>query len=145
MKNKKYMVLLVDRQKVKFFTLIDGSVERIDEFKNGRVPQKVRVNEEHYYGRGDKILRHIEDHLHRHLALVSQKAAVFAETNHIGGIVIGSHKPLFLKIEKHLPQHLFKKVEGRFVTELKEPFNDILERAKRLIDQIEKQAKIAEK
>ncbi|MEX2007456.1 MAG: hypothetical protein WD992_01670 [Candidatus Levyibacteriota bacterium] len=145
MKNKKYMVLLVDRQKAKFFTLIDGSVERADEFKNGHVPQKVRANEEHYYGRSDKILRHIEDHLHRHLTLVSQKAAAFAKENHITGIVIGSHKPLFSKIEKHLPPHLSKKVKGRFVTELKEPFNDILKRAKRLIDQIEKQAKIAEK
>lgn len=137
---KTYMVLLVDRQKAKMFTLIDGSVERVEEIKDGHVPQKVKHGDDTWDAQ-NKIFRHIEDHLHRHLTLVSQKAAIFAKENHIAVIIIGSHKPLFSKIEKHLPYPLSQKVKGTFVTELKAPFNEVLKRAKRLIDQIEMKEK----
>jgi len=136
MKNKAYMVLLVDRKKAKLFTLVDGAVDRVEEFTNSHVPQKVKHGDDTWDAQ-NKIFRHIEDHLHRHLTLIVQQAKLYAAKSHISGIVIGSHGPLFPKIEKHLPYPLSGKVKGRFVTELKAPFNDILKRAKHLIDQIE--------
>lgn len=134
---KTYMVLLADRKRAKMFTLVDGMVGRKEEFRNGHVPQKVKHGDD-TWDAPDKIFRHIEDHLHRHLTLVGQHAFNFSKGDHIAGVIIGSHKPLFSKIEKHLPYPLSRKVKGRFVTELKAPFNEILKRAKRLIDQIEK-------
>lgn len=137
MKNKAYMVLLVDRQKAKMFTLTDGAVERVEELKKDHVPQKVKHGDDAWDAQ-DKIFRHIENHLHRHLTIVAQKASLYITKNNIAGIIIGSHKPLFSKIEKHLLYPLSRKIKGRFVTELKAPFNEILRRAKVLIDQIEK-------
>lgn len=136
MRPKTYMVLLVDRKKAKIFTLIDGMVDGYEEFAGEYVPQKVKHGDD-TWDAPDKIFRHIEDHLHRHLTLIFQKAVSFAQKNNIYGIVIGSHKPLFPKIKKHLPQLLSRKVKGEFVTELKAPFNDIVKRAKDLIDKIE--------
>ena len=136
MKNKTYMVLLVDRQKAKMFTLVDGAVGMVEEFKDGHVPQKVKHGDDTWDAQ-NKIFRHIEDHLHKHLVLISRKAAAFAKKNNITAVVIGSHKPLFSKIEKHLPYPLSQKIKGRFITELKAPFNEILNRAKLLVSQIE--------
>lgn len=138
MKNQTYMILLVDRQKAKMFTLVDGAVGQVEEFKDGHVPQKVKHGDDTWDAQ-DKIFRHIEDHLHRHLALIGKKAAAFAKENSITGVIIGSHKPLFLKIEKHLPYPLSLKVKGKFVTELKAPFNEILRRATHVIGEIEKE------
>lgn len=135
-RNNAYMVLLVDRKKAVMFTLFDGSVGKKDELIDGHVPQKVKHGDDTWDAQ-DKIFRHIEDHLHRHLKLVSEKTAAFAKENNISKIIIGSHKPLFSKIENHLPHPLSKKVKGKFITELKTPFNEILRRAKNLISELE--------
>jgi hypothetical protein len=57
--------------------------------------------------------------------------------NHIDGIIIGSHKPLFPKIKKLFSPPIERKIKGTFVTELKVPFNEILKRARRVISEIE--------
>lgn len=136
MKNKTYMVLLADRQKAKMFTFTDGVVGSTEGLRDGQVPQKVKHGDDTWDSQ-DKIFRHIEDHLHRHLLLIGQHANHFAQQNHISRIIIGSHKQLFSKIEKTLPYPLSRRVKGRFVTELKSPFHEITGRVKRLIDQIE--------
>lgn len=119
--------------------LLSGmAVERYREFAVNDVPQNVRVNEEKFYGRSDKIFRHIEDHLHRHLQRVAETAAMFAGKEKITGVVLGGHEQLFKKIKKHLPLHLARKVKGTFVTELKIPFNDILYKSKQVIKDLEK-------
>lgn len=133
-----YLVLLVDRKHARMFTLCDGIVGQEEESIVGDVPQKVKHGDDTWDAQ-DKIFRHIEDHLHRHLTIIFQKAALFAEEHHTTGIIIGSHKPLFSKIEKHLPYPLSQKVRGTFVTGLKAPFGEILQRAKRTIAQIEKE------
>lgn len=143
MKNKRYMILLVDRERTKMFTLINGVVDNSVEYKDGHVPQKVKHGDDTWDSQ-DKIFRHIEDHLHRHLALVAKRAAAFAKEYHITEVIIGSHKPLFSKIEEHLAYPLSERVKGKFVTELKAPFNEILRRTKRLINQIELEEKETE-
>lgn len=140
MRFKTYMVLLVDRQKAKMFILTNGTVANIVEIKDGHVPQKVKHGDDTWDAQ-NKIFRHIEDHLHRHLLLVGEKAAEFAGQNHVSRLIIGSHKALFSKVEKHLPTPLFKKVKGKFVTELKAPFNEILHRVLKKINEIENKKK----
>lgn len=118
------------------FTLIDGAVIEKIELKNDYVPQKVRHGDDTWDAQ-NKIFRHIEDHLHRHLAHVGKEAGFFAKLHKIDAIIIGSHKPLFSKIEKHLLYPLPEKVKGRFITELKVPFSEILARTTQLIKEIE--------
>lgn len=136
MSNKTYLVLLVDRVKAEFFTLLDGSVGSHELLKHDQVPQRVKHGSNTWDAQ-DKIMRHIEDHLRRHLRNIFQAVRSFTEKNHVDGIIIGSHKPLFSKIEKHLSYPLDRKIKGRFVTELKGPFNEVLKRAKKAISEVE--------
>jgi hypothetical protein len=136
MKGKTYMVLLVDRKQANMFSLLDGTVQEKKTLIDDQVPRKVKHGEEMWDAQ-DKIFRHIEEHLHRHLMLVCQQAAQFARDNNIHELIIGGHKPLFSKIEKHLPYPLCHYVKGKFVTELKAPFNKILNRAEECIAQLE--------
>lgn len=133
---KTYMILLVDRKQAKMFILREGSVGAREEFQNGDVPRKVKHGDD-TWDAPDKIFRHIEDHLHRHLKAIGEKASDFAKKYRVDAIIIGSHIPLFAKIEKHLPYPLPQKVRGRFITELKAPFGEILTRAEKKIKMIE--------
>lgn len=133
---KTYLVLLIDRKQAKFFTLSEGTVGAYSELIDKQVPQKVKHGDDTWDAQ-NKIFRHIEDHLHRHFLLIFKTVKSFINKNYIDAILIGSHKPLFSKIEKHIPYPLNQKIEGRFVTELKCPFNEILKRAKYVISQIE--------
>lgn len=135
-----YLVLLVDRKRARMFILRKGVVKQDEEIIIDSVPQKVKHGDDTWDAQ-DKIFRHIEDHLHRHLKLVAEKVSDFAKKKQLTGIVIGSHKPLFIKIEKHLQYPLNRKVKGKFVTELKAPFGEILKRAKRTIKEIEEREK----
>lgn len=141
MKNKKYMVLLVDRNRANMFTLLDGVVGKKEVLTDDDTPQKVKHGDDTWDSE-DKIFRHIEDHLHRHLQKVGKHAFTFAKENRTAGLIIGGHKPLFSKVEKNLPAALSKKVTGTFVTELKAPFGEILKRAKKCIDRIEREEEI---
>ena len=136
MKQKTYMVLLADRKRAQMFMLSNGVVGYSKEFINEHVPQKVKHGDDTWDAQ-DKIMRHIEDHLHRHLQHVAKVADTFAKKNHISGLIIGGHKELFGKIRKHLSYPLNKKMKGTFVTELKAPFNEVLKRAKATIGAIE--------
>lgn len=130
------MILLVDRKKAIMFTYVDGVIENRRELHDGHVPQRVKeINKA--WMRQDKIFRHIEDHLHQHLKVVGDAALSFAKENHISFLFIGTHKPLYSKVEKYLPHFLLKKVKGKFVTELKGPFNEILKKVKQKINTYE--------
>lgn len=137
--NKKYLILAVDRQKALLFALVDGLVENEAVLVYDYVPQKVKHGDDTWDAQ-DKIFRHIEDHLHRHLKNVAKKASEFAKEYKITGILIGGHKPLFSKIEKYIPYPLSKKIKGTFVTELKIPQNDIIKKAVKLIEQLDRRA-----
>jgi hypothetical protein len=130
------MVLVVDRQKANMFTLINSMLVDQSTIFDDQVPQKVKHGDDTWDAQ-NKIFRHIEDHLHKHLTLISQKATLFAKKNHVTNIIIGSHKPLFSKIEKNLTDSLTKKISGRFITELKVPMDEIIIRAKNVVNRIE--------
>lgn len=139
-RNITYLILLIDRKHASMITLLNGLVIDTETVTDGQVPQKVKHGDDTWDAQ-DKIFRHIEDHLHRHLTLMLDKATSFVKEHNVSTIIIGSHKPLFAKIEKNLPLPLAKKVKGYFVTELNAPFNEILERANLLIAQLERQDK----
>lgn len=135
--SKTYMILLADRKHAKFFLLKDGVViGEQNEKHNEYVPQKVKHGDDTWDAQ-DKIFRHIQVHLHRYLQEVAKEASKFARHDHIAGVLIGGHKQLFPEIKKHLLYPLQDKVKGYFVTELKVPFNQILERAKKEVKLLE--------
>lgn len=125
---KRYLVILADRQKARFFTLYKNKVEDKGESYFDDVPQKVKAEGT----REGKMARHIRDHLYRHLKLVGQRARLFLQRRkleNIDGILIGSHKELFKQIKYFLPTNLKEKVTGEFITELKIPIHQIIQKA----------------
>lgn len=133
---KRYLVIVADREKAKFFTLYQGHIEDQQEVKDPSVHQHAIG---HTAGeRQNKVERHIQDHLHRHFQLIAQTVHDFAKTKHISGVIVGGHKELMHKLEEHLPQPLQKKIIGEFVSELNTNFNDIVYKSKRVLEQVDK-------
>lgn len=136
MRSKKYLVLLVDRKRARMFSLHNGNAVNHLELSHDEAPPNVKKGENTWDAQ-DKIFRHIEDHLRKHLEHVANGVAEFAKKEGITDILIGGHKPLFNKIEGHLKYPFSKKVRGSFVTELKIPQEEVLKRVKKLIDRLE--------
>lgn len=129
--HQKYLVLLVDREKARLFTVHLGEIEEHKDIFDESVPQKVKaINEA--WGRESKILRHIEDHLHRHLKLIVHETIKFIDTKNIHFIILGGHKDIFEKMKKHLPKSISQKILGTFVTELNIPINDVFLKSKKI-------------
>lgn len=133
--HNKYFVLLADREKARLFTVHLGRIEEHLDFLDESVPQRVKQIHE-AWARGNKITRHIEDHLHRHLKLITQKTKEFAKHKDIRFLILGGHRNLFNKIKELLPKDLRDKVYGTFVTELNIPVNDVFLHSKKIAERI---------
>ncbi len=134
--NAKYLLMLIDRENTKFLLVCDNHLIAEKKVEKDYVPQKVKHGDDTWDSQ-DKIFRHIEDHLHRHLKHSASEAAQFVKGVGIHGILIGGHKPLFSKVNQHLPASLSKKVIGNFVTELKVTNKKIIDLAFSEIEKIE--------
>lgn len=132
---QRYLVLLVDRKRARLFTVHLGEIEEQQDFFDGEVPQRVKAKTINL-GRGDKIMRDIEGHLHRHLQLVAESTKEFVKGKEIHFIIIGSHHELIPKIKKHLQYPLNKMVLGEFITELNIPLSQILNHSKTIASKI---------
>ncbi len=132
---RKYLVLLADRSKARFFTVHLGEIEEHKDIFVGLVPQKVKAKKIDY-GRDDKIFRHIEDDLRSHLKLIVEKTKEFIKGKGIHFIIIGSHKEMLPKIKLVLTYPLNKMVAGEFITELNIPLNKVLVLSKKVASQI---------
>lgn len=134
-KYKKYMVILVDREKARLFTVYLGQIEDHLEIKGLDVPQRVKHGDDTWDAQ-NKIFRHIEDHLNRHLKMIAQKVSDFANDKNISFILLGGHKELLPKMKKRLPYPYNKMVLGEFVTELNIPLNEVLLHSKKVTSKI---------
>lgn len=132
---QKYLVLLVDREKARLFTVHFGKIEEHKDIFDGEVPQNVKAKKIDY-GREDKIFRHIEDHLHRHLQNIAGKTKEFVKGKNTHFIILGGHIEMIPKMKKHLLYPLNKIVLGEFVTELNIPLNKVLLHSKKIAQKI---------
>ncbi len=128
---QKYLVLLVDREKARLFTVHLGKIEEHKDIFNGQVPQRVRAKTINF-GRTDKIMRDIEGHLHRHLQLIAKATKEFVNGKNIRFIIVGGHHELIPKIKKHLRYPLNKMVLGEFISELNIPLSTVLQHSKKI-------------
>ncbi len=134
---KKYLVLLADHEKARIFTVHLGRIEEHTDIFGGNVPQRVKHGDD-TWDQQDKILRHIENHLHQHLERIAQKTNGFIKNGyHIRYIIVGGHKEIIPKIKNHLTWPANKLVLGQFVTELNVPLNEIFLKSKKVAHQIE--------
>lgn len=135
---RRYLIVLPDREKAKYFMLYDGSIEDQGEVIDKSVPQNVkgRVPEAQYADRNDKIQRHINDHLHRHFQTITEHIQEFIDNRPITGVIIGGHKPLMSQFKKQLPKQLREKVVGEFVSELNINMNEMINKSRQVISRV---------
>lgn len=136
--NKRYLFVIADRKFAKILTFFDGVLEDRTEISDPSVPQDVKSNKEENYARNDKIIRHIEDHIHRHLQLISKKVDEFVGVRPVHAVFIGGHRELLHLIKKHLNPSLRKKIVGEFVAGLKVFQKEIIKRCEKAFLQFER-------
>lgn len=134
---KKYIVLLIDREKARLFSVYLGEIQEYTEVFDGIVPQNVRANERDFYGRSDKIFRHIQDHLHRHVAIIANSLSEFIKKNGGNFLLIGGHKELLAMVKNELPDSVQKMVVAEFVTSVNIPLQKVLLQSKAVAEKIE--------
>ena len=125
----RYLVIAADHKKATVFTVNLGEIEEKIEIVDDQVPQRVKVKKVDY-NKDNIIFRHIEDHLHRHLKLIAEKAGHFASGKEIDFIIVAGHKELLNKIKQHLLYPLDKKPVSELVTDVNIPLNEILIKSK---------------
>lgn len=132
---RRFLVILTDRARAIYFTLYMDSLEDQKTLYDTSVPKdaKGRAPEVPFAQREDKIQRHVQDHLHRHYKYISQSIQEFVKNREISGVILGGHKNEMSQFEKHLPKTLQSKLLGRFVSELKGDFNEIVKKSKKVI------------
>lgn len=138
---RRYLVILPDREKAKFFTLFAGQLEDQGEISDASVPQQVHPGAQKVLRgeREDKINRHIQDHLNRHFELITHKITEFIREKSISGVIIGGHKNQFASFEKHLPKSLQEKIVGEFVSELHTNMNELLAKAQKIVKEVDRE------
>ncbi len=134
-RRKPYLVLLADREKARLFTVSFGKIKKQKEISDPQVPQKVKHGDDTWDQQG-KIMRHIEDHLHRHLKLITQEVYGFVKDFPVKFIIVGGHKEIIPKIKKNLTYPLNKIVQGEFIIDLNTPLNDIFLKSKKIASHI---------
>lgn len=125
---KRYLVILADRKKTRFFTIYLGRFEdKGQEIDREDVPQMIKT--EGY--RPGKIQKHIDEHLRRHLKNVGAQAMEYLiarKIRQLDGVFIGTHKSLFGDLQKSLPPKLKHKFLGEFVIEPNAALGDITDK-----------------
>jgi peptide subunit release factor 1 (eRF1) len=132
-KYSKYLVLLIDRQKVQLFTVEQGKLIEQLNLVDKSVPQKVKSTSRVISrGNSDINFRRNEELLWRHVERSVKAVVKVAKDNNIQFIVIGGHKEMFKKVTKALSENYGLKIAGNFVTELDIPKSQILYDSKRI-------------
>lgn len=132
-KYSKYLVLLVDREKARMFSVEQGEIIDRSQFIRGYVPPKIKsTGRDNLLNQSDTNFRHNELLLKRHIQYASDAVVKFTSADDINFIIIGGHAEMFKKVADSLPANLKSKVVAGFVTEINIPLNDILIQSKKI-------------
>lgn len=110
------LVVLMERDKAEFFSIFLGEFEGEPEVVKSDVPKKIRTStSDDWHGRREqKIERHIDDHLNRHLKAVALKIRGSLAKNGFKHLIIGSHKEIKAKFQNLLDKKSAEKLLGFF-------------------------------
>lgn len=129
MDHKRYLVILADRVKGRFFTTFLGDFEEEEEVKDKVTLGKIKA----VGGRNNQADRYLRDHLRKHLKLIGLKALEFVRQKKIDGVIIGGHQELIHKIKDSLPTKLKQKVMGEFVADLNLSLSELTQKSQQAI------------
>lgn len=131
-KYTEYLVLLVDREKARMFTVEQGEITDYHEYV-GYVPQKINATgRDGVISEASTNFRHNEVLLKRHIDLATEAVIKFIKNHDINFVIIGGHAEVFKKVAKSLPADLRAKLAGHFITEVNIPLSEILQESKKI-------------
>jgi len=131
--HSKYLVLLVDREKARMFTVDQGEIADRTQFIEGYVPPRVKATgRDNILNQSDTNFRRNENLLKQHIDIAAKAVAKFVNANDINFVIIGGHAEMFKKVADSLPANLRSKVVAGFITEINIPLNDILRESKKI-------------
>ena len=131
-KYSRYLVLLVDREKVRMFTVEQGDMIDYSEYVVNDVPQNTKSTGTDAAGSSNGNFRHNEVLLQRHINSAAQAVAKFTESKDVHFVIIGGHSEMFKRVAASLPAGLRSKVLDSFVTEINIPLNEIVLESKKI-------------
>jgi peptide chain release factor subunit 1 len=142
-KYPRYMVVVLERDKARFFSIFLDEIEQMSEIIQSDVPQRINAARAEWKGlRETKIQGHIRDHLHRHLKKVAEETGDYFKYGKKGfsHLVIGAHRELVEKFTEILGVRSRKKLIGSYHIIHGYNLNRIKEKSKEVINKHEKQA-----
>ena len=114
-KYPRYMVVVLERDKARFFSIFLNEIEQMSEIMHSDVPQRINAARAEWKGlRENKIRGHIEDHIQRHLKKASKETADYFRKNKFDYLVIGIRKELKEKFTETLDARSRKKLIGSY-------------------------------
>ena len=138
--NPSFIIVLIDRTKAKIIEVNLGREEAKSKLIQSDVPQRILAKGAGT-GKESKILRHIEDHLHRHLLKVTKELEKFEKGFPDGLIIIAAQKELVGKFKGLLPRSIQPKVIGNFGANTDDNESELIKRAQKIVDDyLEKKA-----
>ena len=132
--NPPFTIVLLDRTQSKLIEVNVGEEEAQSRLIKNDVPQRIQAHGGNM-GREDKILRHIEDHLHRHLVEIVKELREFEKNHPDGLIVIGAQKELVGKFTRELSKEMQAKVIGNFGANVDDNETDLIKKAQKIVDE----------
>lgn len=133
LENPPFIVVLLDRTASKLIEVNVGEVEAQSPLIKNDVPQKVKSGDD-TWDQQNKIFRHIEDHLHRHLVEVVSELKRFEKNYPDGLVVIGAQKELVGKFTKELSTEMQAKVIGNFGANADDNETVVIKKAQKIVD-----------
>ncbi len=130
-----YLIIVADLKKADLFLFNKGEVELSKKIMDPGVRKRTRINSVELFGRNNKLSRHIDNQIHRHMQLIIQEAILLIKGKHINGVFLGGHKPLFHRIVNELPADLQKKLRGEFITELNISQDELIKHCKHVLEE----------
>ncbi len=134
-----YCVLVADTRNARLFTLFLGDFEEQPNFFiRNEVPDRVSAKKSMavsawgvYSGMGDqRIQRHIEDHIHRHLRKVAERTFEILKKNGFDRLILaGPDERTLSRLKDHLHSYLRQRVRGEFIARPEEADQALREKA----------------
>jgi hypothetical protein len=131
-----YLILLVDREKARFFTVHLGEITEHKGIDGSFVPQRVKHGSDTWDPQ-DKINRHIGDHLHRHLSRVAKAAADVVYKKNIHFVLLGGQRDLFAQVKSLLPTDIQHKIKTQYPSEMSVSGREVLDKSIKILEDLE--------
>lgn len=131
--NPPFLVVLIDRGSARIIEVNLGEEEARSKMIKSDVPQRI-LAKGNDMGRESKILRHIEEHLHRHLEKVLIETKRFEKSYQDGLIIIGAQKELVGRFKGMLSKDFKPKVVGSFGANVDDNETEVVKKAEKIID-----------